>query len=86
MFAIPTGEPIASAVIHMKRSQNGLQIGKWLIPSLPTAREGNIFTGVCHSVHNLPHGYSVTAHPCYGAAGMHHTGMLSCLVVFLGTM
>ena len=23
-------------------------------------------------------GYSVTAHPCYGAVGMHPTGMLSC--------
>ena len=32
---------------------------------LPTAREGNVFTGVCHSVHNWPHGYSVTAHPCW---------------------
>ena len=29
---------------------------------LPTARKGNVFTGVCHSVHNWPHGYSVTAH------------------------
>ena len=32
---------------------------------LPTAREGNVFTGVCHSVHNRPHAYSVTAHPCW---------------------
>ena len=86
MLAILTGEPITSAVLHMKRSENRLQIGKGLIPSLPTAREGNVFTGVCHSVHNLPHGYSVTAYPCYGAAGMHHTGMLSGLVMFLGTM
>ena len=31
--------------------------------SLPTAREGNVFTHVCDSVHNRPHGYSVTAHP-----------------------
>ena len=45
---------------------------------LPTAREGNVFTGVCHSVHNRPHGYSFTAHPCYGAGGMHPTGMHSC--------
>ena len=29
-------------------------------------------------VHNQPHGYSVTAHPCYGAVGTHPTGMLSC--------
>ena len=54
------------------------------LPFLPTAREGNVFTGVCHSVHNRPHAYSVTAHPCwlfvhcYGAVGTHPTGMLSC--------
>ena len=47
---------------------------------LPTAREGNVFTGVCHSVHNRPHGYSVTAHPCHGTVGTHPTGMLSCLI------
>ena len=28
--------------------------------------------------HNRPHGYSFTAHPCYGAGGMHPTGMHSC--------
>ena len=27
--------------------------------------EGNVFTDVCHSVHNRSHGYSFTAHPCY---------------------
>ena len=27
--------------------------------------EGNVFTGVCHSVHNRPHAYSVTTHPCW---------------------
>ena len=32
---------------------------------LPTAREGNVFTGICHSVHNWPHDYLVTAHPCW---------------------
>ena len=42
--------------------------------SLPTAREGNVFTGLCHSVHNQPHGYSVTAHPCNGAVDTHPTG------------
>ena len=31
---------------------------------LPTAREGNVSIGVCHSVHYRPYGYSVTAHPC----------------------
>ena len=24
-----------------------------------------VFTRVCHSVHNRPHAYSVTAHPCW---------------------
>ena len=33
---------------------------------------------VSHSVHNRPHGYSVTAYPCYGTVGMYPTGMLSC--------
>ena len=33
---------------------------------------------VSHSVHNPPHGYSVTAHPCYGAVGTHPTGIFSC--------
>ena len=33
--------------------------------SLPIAREGNVFTRVCDSVHNRPHGYSVTVHPCW---------------------
>ena len=32
---------------------------------LSTAREGNVFTGVCRSVHNRPHAYSITAHPCW---------------------
>ena len=32
---------------------------------LPTAREGHVFTHLCDSVHNWPHGYSVTAHPCW---------------------
>ena len=33
---------------------------------------------VSHSVHNRPHGYSITAHPGCGAVGTHPTGMLSC--------
>ena len=45
---------------------------------LPTARKGNVFRGLCHSVHNQPYGYSVTAHPCYGAVGTHPAGMRSC--------
>ena len=32
---------------------------------LPTSREGNVFTRVCDSVYNQPHGYSVTVHPCW---------------------
>ena len=42
---------------------------------LPTGREGYIFTGVCHSVHNRPYGQSVT----YSAVGTHPTGILFCL-------
>ena len=47
-------------------------------PFLPTAREGNVFTDICHSVHNRTHGYWFTTHPCYGAVSTHPTGMLSC--------
>ena len=50
---------------------------------LPTAREDNVFTSVCHSVHNRPHVYSVTAHPCYSTVGTHPTGMLSCLCLLV---
>ena len=57
---------------------------------LPTTREGNVFTGVCHSVRNRPYGYLVTAHPCYCAVGTHHTGFLFLftdlkLIIHLGT-
>ena len=31
---------------------------------------------VSHFVHNQPHGYPVTAHPCYGAVATHPTRML----------
>ena len=61
---------------------------KSLIHLLLTAREGNVFTGVCHSVHNRPYGHSVTAHACwllghcYGEVGMHPTGMHSCFKDF----
>ena len=40
---------------------------------------------VSHSVHNRLHGYWFTAHPCYGAVGMHPTGMLSCFKVILSS-
>ena len=53
------------------------------ITYLPTARESNVFTGVCHSVNNRPHGYLVTAHPCYSVVGTHPTEMLSCWVLLL---
>ena len=48
---------------------------------LPTTREGNVLTGVCHSVHNRPHGYLVIAHSCHSAVGTHPIGMLSCSIV-----
>ena len=35
---------------------------------------------ISHSVHNWPHGYSVTTNPCHGAVGTHPTGMLSCYI------
>ena len=35
-----------------------------------------------HSVHNRPHDYSFTAHPCYGAVGVHLTGIFSCWLQF----
>ena len=53
---------------------------------LQTAREGNVFIGVYHSVYNWPYGHSVIAHPCwllghcYGAVRKHPTGMLSWLI------
>ena len=37
---------------------------------------------VSHSVHNQPHGYSVTAHPCYDVVDTRPTGMLSCSHIF----
>ena len=36
---------------------------------------------VSHSVHNQPHGYSVTAYPCYSKVGTHPTAMLSYFVL-----
>ena len=47
---------------------------------LLTAREGNVFTRVCHSVYNRAYSYSFTAHPCYRVVGTHPTGILSCAV------
>ena len=39
--------------------------------------EGNVFTGVCHSVHNRP--YGCLMRPLgHCVVGMHPTGMLSC--------
>ena len=43
-------------------------------PFLPTAREGNVFPCVCHSVHKRPHAYSVTAHPCWPLSHMLRCG------------
>ena len=39
---------------------------------------------VSHSVHNRPHGYSVTAHPCYGAVSTHPTECFLVWQIFLG--
>ena len=50
--------------------------------SLLTAREGNVFTSICHSVHNWPHGYLVTAHSYYSTVGTHLTGVHSVFFSF----
>ena len=58
-------------VVRCLRSERGI-VHIHLTPVLkkishfwPAAREGNVFTCICDSVHNRPHGYSVTAHPCW---------------------
>ena len=38
---------------------------------------------VSYSVHNRPHGYAVTSHPCYGAVGMHPTAFLCLFLLSL---
>ena len=43
-------------------------------PFLPTAREGNVFACLCHSVHKRPHAYSVTTHPCWPLSHMLRCG------------
>ena len=50
----------------MFRKTDKLVVGDALgnaLKFLPTAREGNVFTGVCRSVYSRPHAYWVTAHP-----------------------
>ena len=55
-----TIQPIYSTFSQThKVGNNGISI------YFPTAREGNVVTRVCDSVHNQPQGYSVTAHPCW---------------------
>ena len=49
--------------------------------NLPTAREGNVFTRVCLSTIGFMDTGSLLE-PCYGAVGMHPTGMLSCSFVW----
>ena len=39
-----------------------------------------VFTDVCHSIHNRPHGYLFTAHPCYSVVCTYPTAMLSCFI------
>ena len=64
---------------------NNLSSWKYFEVLLPTAREGNVFIDICHSVQNQPHAYSVScllilvgySVTCYGAVGTHPTGMLS---------
>ena len=76
--------PISLCKVHVM-GVNFDQKPSWLVELrfywhlLPTAGEGNVLTGVCHSVHIRPHIYSFTAHRFYGAVGMHPTWMLSCL-------
>ena len=60
-------------------SKNGFN--DCILPTVREGREGNVFTSVCHSVYSRPHGYSVTAHPCYSAIGTHLAGILSCLYI-----
>ena len=52
---------------------------------LPTAREGNVFTHVCGSVHNRPHGYLVIDHPCwlFGHSWLRHSRYVSYWNAFL---
>ena len=49
-----------------------------------------MFSQACvrHSVHNWPHGYSVTAHPCYGAVSMHAIGtfLFTCVCTRMGVV
>ena len=51
---------LCARLIMYRIARPGIQwFWKRLPLLLPTAREGNVFKGVCHSVHNLPHGYSI---------------------------
>ena len=73
MSAFESASEVKNVVYGNKRWCSHLTVA-----FLPTAREGNVSTGVCHSFHNRPHDYSVTAGPCYSAVGTHPVGMLSC--------
>ena len=50
-------------MIFLRLVRNGCSFCRCKMALLPTAREGNVFTGVCHSAHNQPHGNSLL-HPC----------------------
>ena len=54
---------VISASHKFSSSQEYLTLNRFL----PTAREGSVYDGVRHSVHNWRDGYSVTAHPCYAS-------------------
>ena len=62
-------EPLQTLSLQTKAIKNAselqLQGNNSTFLLLPTAREGNVYTGICHSVHNWPHAYSATAHPCW---------------------
>ena len=82
---------VEAGQIHGWRNCDALNQFKTMLSLLPTAKEGNVFISVCHSVHDQPHAYSVTAHPCwllghcYITVGSHATGMLSCLQEWVNT-
>ena len=56
-------------VEHCRQIEDLMCSKKRTFELLPTARKGKVFTGMCHSVHCWPHGYSFTANPCYCVVG-----------------
>ena len=56
----------------------------WLCYYRPQPQGKVMFSeaSVSQFVHNWPHGYSVTAHPCYGVFSTHPAGMLIKIYLF----